>query len=676
MKTINFRFLHYKKYDKFKQDLLNLNKIKEGDIVFIQDKLRIWARGKEYFGDDSYVQDIADIKEILKNLKNNVDQNDLNLATVAHTGLYSDLIGAPDPIIIDSQLSSTSLNPVQNKAIYDKLESKADVSDLSNYVTNSTYTAGINTKQDKLTAGYGINISDKNVISSTVDTEVYVIVSDLQSVEEPNPNKIYLLETPDGHGSVTYQQYRYKNGQWVLFGQMQANIDLSQYLKSSVAEQLYQPKRNDYVITSDLLNYTPLSRTQAIEESLNNYVQYTYLRENYQPKGDYAYKTWVEDTFVKKKDVYSPEQYNELAEGGSGEEGSSGVIIQPSAANITIDSALSLTSANPVENRVITTALQGKVDNSTLRDYAQKSDLNSKADASLLSNYVQTSAFTSALESKQDVLQAGDGISIVNNTISSTVDTNLMVITDDLQNINSPSPNKIYLLEIVEDGDTIYIEYRWKNNDWVEIGQRTPEIDLGNYYTKQEANDLHSSITSSYLSKAEASQTYQTKIDDYATSEDIEELDEKFDDYATKQALEALKTYSDIKFASKGNYVLAEDVATALQVLQTIIDQKYVLKRDVYRPNDADGWSTAEATEIAIQGASGGSSTGGTTVINNMVTLSASSYQRLVDANMVDETTYYFTYEDEEETTNWTFGDTFPVTLSGDGVGTFPITLT
>ena len=177
MKTINFRFLHYKKYDKFKQDLLNLNKIKEGDIVFIQDKLRIWARGKEYFGDDSYVQDIADIKEILKNLKNNVDQNDLNLATVAHTGLYSDLIGAPDPIIIDSQLSSTSLNPVQNKAIYDNLANKANLSDLSNYVTSDTYDRGINTKQDKLTAGTGIAINQStNTIYSTLDTEPYVII--------------------------------------------------------------------------------------------------------------------------------------------------------------------------------------------------------------------------------------------------------------------------------------------------------------------------------------------------------------------------------------------------------------------------------------------------------------------------------------------------------------------
>ncbi|MEE3485828.1 MAG: hypothetical protein VZQ98_16100 [Bacteroidales bacterium] len=59
-----------------------------------------------------------------------------------------------------------------------------------------------------------------------------------------------------------------------------------------------------------------------------------------------------------------------------------------------------------------------------------------------------------------------------------------------------------------------------------------------------------------------------------------------------------------------------------------------------------------------------------------MVTLTTQQYQLLVDNNLVDESTYYFTYEGEE-TTDWTFGDTFPVILTEDDcIGTFPITLT
>lgn len=41
------RFLNYKEYDNFQRDL-NDGKISEDSIVFIQDVLRIWARGKEY----------------------------------------------------------------------------------------------------------------------------------------------------------------------------------------------------------------------------------------------------------------------------------------------------------------------------------------------------------------------------------------------------------------------------------------------------------------------------------------------------------------------------------------------------------------------------------------------------------------------------------------------------
>jgi hypothetical protein len=48
----------------------------------------------------------------------------------------------------------------------------------------------------------------------------------------------------------------------------------------------------------------------------------------------------------------------------------------------------------------------------------------------------------------------------------------------------------------------------------------------------------------------------------------------------------------------------------------------------------------------------------------------------LVDNNLVDPNIYYFTYEDEEETISWTFGNTFPVILAGDGLGEFPIALT
>ena len=109
----------------------------------------------------------------------------------------------------------------------------------------------------------------------------------------------------------------------------------------------------------------------------------------------------------------------------------------------------------------------------------------------------------------------------------------------------------------------------------------------------------------------------------------------------------------------------------------------------MYRPNES-GWSSSDPTAIDVQGTEGNASDSGYT--SNMVTLTTEQYQNLVDNGLVNESTYYFTYEGEEETTewhfgdkfpiilsgettNWTFGGTFPVTLTGEGLGTLPITL-
>lgn len=57
-----------------------------------------------------------------------------DLATVATSGSYNDLTDKPASSTVDSELSSTSTNPVQNKVINAALNSKADSSALSAYL--------------------------------------------------------------------------------------------------------------------------------------------------------------------------------------------------------------------------------------------------------------------------------------------------------------------------------------------------------------------------------------------------------------------------------------------------------------------------------------------------------------------------------------------------------------
>lgn len=106
---------------------------------------------------------------------------DEDLKQVAYTGSYNDLTDKPNIPDVDAELSSTSTNPVQNKAVKSALDLKADTTALGDYVLNTVYQAGLNTKQDVLTAGQGIAIN-RNVISSTLDTSVYIIVEELPAI--------------------------------------------------------------------------------------------------------------------------------------------------------------------------------------------------------------------------------------------------------------------------------------------------------------------------------------------------------------------------------------------------------------------------------------------------------------------------------------------------------------
>lgn len=62
----------------------------------------------------------------------------------------------------------------------------------------------------------------------------------------------------------------------------------------------------------------------------------------------------------------------------------------------------------------------------------------------------------------------------------------------------------------------------------------------------------------------------------------------------------------------------------------------------------------------------------------NMVTLTKTRYDSLVEQELIDPETYYFTYEGEEPSgETWHFGDHFPIILTDtwEFGGTFPITL-
>lgn len=385
---------------------------------------------------------------------------------------------------------------------------------------------------------------------------------------------------------------------------------------------------------------------------------YNYINKNFQLKGDYALNDYVDQTFVKKPEVYTPKQGVWGSDIDISDSSSSAINIPTASANITVDTDLDATSSNPLENRAIKLWLDTKANVSDLNQYATKTQLQDKANRSELNNYATK-------QDIQNLYTAGNGIQIINNEISTTIDTNMWIVVDALPTVNI-DPNKIYLLEESQNGDTIYTEYRYKNEQWVASGQRMPEVDLSGYLTTDSAANV-------YLNKNDAANTYQP-IGNYADADDIANTYQQKGNYIEYDTLEAFRTNINNTFQRKGVYALSSDVTAALTLLQQIIDQKYVLKTDVPMGNV---YNTSDPVQIQLGQEQVGQST--TIGVSRMVTLTTDQYEILVQNNAVQSDTYYFTYEGEAETDLWHFGDKFPIILTDqstpDNIGTFPINL-
>ena len=125
------------------------------------------------------------------------------------------------------------------------------------------------TKQDKLIAGSGIDITD-NVVSCVLDLTLYKIVSELPT-EDIDTTKIYLVVESEGtHGNL-YKEYIYVDGEWELLGEYKADIDLSPYLTKVEAADTYATKLElqQEVNRATQAEVTEKNRALAAEEQLS-----------------------------------------------------------------------------------------------------------------------------------------------------------------------------------------------------------------------------------------------------------------------------------------------------------------------------------------------------------------------------------------------------------------------
>ena len=94
----------------------------------------------------------------------------------------------------------------------------------------------INSKQDKIIAGTGIDITN-NTISCTIDTSIFKVVNSLPVAPlSGDENKIHLVLSTNSGESNSYDEYLWVNNSWEKIGSFIPSVDLSMYAEKSYVD--------------------------------------------------------------------------------------------------------------------------------------------------------------------------------------------------------------------------------------------------------------------------------------------------------------------------------------------------------------------------------------------------------------------------------------------------------
>lgn len=321
-------------------------------------------------------------------------------------------------ITVDTELSTNSENPVQNKVITNALNEKASKTELSNVSTSKADKADVYTKQEvdnKLATKQATLIQGTNITLSEPDSEGKVTISASQ---------------PDGLATKT---------------------EVTEGLATKLDTSVYNSEKANFALKSEIPDTSGL----ATKEEISDMETKTSAAATYQPKGDYAGQQEVtdltanvtalqadkQDTLVSGTNIKTINGQSLLGEGNieiqqselpiasantlGGVKVGTGLSINPEGVLSANAPEWNNISGKPEDIVNITERLASKLDtatyNSEKSSFATKDELNSKADASAIadmatqtwvqgqgyltevpSNYVTDSELTEGLAGKQD----------------------------------------------------------------------------------------------------------------------------------------------------------------------------------------------------------------------------------------------------------------------------------
>lgn len=426
-----------------------------------------------------------------------VKQDAASLARIAKSGSYADLDNKPSippATIVDGTLSATSANPLSNAATYAELSKKANDADLATVAKSGKYSdltelptipepvtidstltaAGTNPVQGKAIYTELTKKANDASLSTVAKSGKYSDLSGLPTI----PAAVTVDSDLDANSTNPVQNKSVKTAL-----DLKANdADLATVAKSGKYSDLSGLPTIPAAVTID----TALSATSA------NPVQNKTVKA--------ALDTKVDSTALST--VAKSGKYSDL----------SGLPTIPAA--ITVDTALSTTSTNPAQNKIITAALNAKA--------------NTASPTFTGTPFAPTAA-------------AGTNNAQLANTafVGNAIKTALSGITGISYQVVTALPSTgtngvIYLIANEESGQNAYDEYLWIGSTFERFGPR--DIDLSGYLKSADLIPITDDEINAML-------TAGTGGDD---SSNIKYLD----DDGLKNLITELKAYTDQRFSA------------------------------------------------------------------------------------------------------------------------------
>lgn len=385
-------------------------------------------------------------------------KEDGNIYQYKHTNTVDDTTGRwrifKTDIVVDAALNGTSKNPIQNKAVFDALQLKADTVALNKYQPkhSADYVAKEDLTELPITDGvidlnsYTLTISnvkstgDLTIVNGTI---IFTANSNLEITSLVLDN-ITISDSSDETATLKIQDYlRCFNVTDIDWG-----IDFTS-TNSSIREVL--------ICNSNIHSVLPIT------ETLNVYNSTCYIKGSVKLT---AYNSFIgEDGLaLNNGSVWYNTQLDISPYYNSGWVDEAGKV----HCGMYFDTNITADSDYAPETKAVYNALQLKADKTQLNDLATKTELNSKADASALNNYVTTTTANTTYAKKSDITNVYK-FKGTKNTYNDLPKTDK--VTGDVWNITTADANYG-----IKAGDNV----AWNGTAWDNL---SGTVDLSGYVT-------------------------------------------------------------------------------------------------------------------------------------------------------------------------------------------------